>query len=763
MKKIRKNSVFGLPIIMGAAAIFTPATVWADDATLDEIVVTAQKRSQNLQDVGIAITAFTGSNLEELGISRVGDLAAQTAGMSIKNSLGKTNPVITIRGIGMNDFKVNSAPSTAVHVNDVFLGSSAFLSFQMFDVGRVEVLKGPQGTLYGRNTTAGAVNIITNKPTEEFEAALSFDYGNFNSIDAEGFISGAISENLTARLAFMYSKSNGHQKIVGTETAGTAGFALAPAVPGVPSVADDDSFGGHDVFAWRGSLSWQPSENLDVEFKIHGSRERSDQLLKELTGEYQGFSDPDSDVFSGWSNLRPKIDSDGIGASLHINWDMGFATLTSVTGYEDFDRVMEDDDGIPIRRGEAIYNEDLWQWTQEIRLASNDDGNVSWILGAFISEDEIDLLNILDFSDWQLLGPGSTRTSTFVETNYIQKGSSLSFFGHSVWQLASDLKLTFGLRYTEEDKSLKGESLDQNPYGLSIVGPAFGLPLEYDNDYSASDVSGKLALDWTPNDNTLVYASVSKGFKSGGFDGSVVLNIDSTLPYKEETVWAYEIGFKSTSSDNKFQLNGAAFYYDYDDMQVSKVVQTGLGFDSVRSNADKTRIYGAELEMWWKPSAGLDIKAGASYINSEITLWTDDLSSCGTLPGGGVDPTCPILVEKLDREGNEVPDAPNLTFNGLVRYQWGLSNGMGLISLVDFNYTDKMFKDVSNELVTDSYLLVNARLTLKSSEDTWSASLWVKNIGNKHYIDHLFSPAADVRWNWYGMPRTYGINVKYHW
>ena len=745
-----------------AVALSVTTLAHAQDAVIEEIMVTAQKRAQSAQDVDISITVFSERDLDELGIKQPVDLAAQTPGMNIKNVFGNSNPVVTIRGIGMNDHTVNTAPSAAIYVDEVSLGSPALLSLQMFDVERVEVLKGPQGTLFGRNTTAGVLSITTKGASQEFEGYADVSYGNFNSLKTEFAIGGGLTENLAGRFAFTTEQSDGHQKLYGTEA--IAGFSVDPKVPPIPLVADDSDYAGVDIFAWRGSLTWTPSDTVDVDLRIHGSQDSSESYLKYLDGVYGGFVAPvPGDHYSAWSNMRPKMDADALGGSLIINADLGAVTLTSVTGYEAMDRLMEDDDGLPHRQGESAYREDLWQWTQEVRLTSNSDGNFNWIVGAFYSKDEIDFFRTLDYSDWQRFGPGTTLTSTVIAVDYLQEGESAAVFGHTEWQFQPNWMLTLGLRYTDEDKRLKGWSNDLNPYGLSVLGRVYGLPIAYDNKYNVSNFSGKVAIDWTPNDDVLFYLSASQGFKSGGFDGSTILNIDAAKPYKEETVLAYELGFKSMFMGGKMQLNGAVYYYDYQDMQVSQLVETLGGIDSVRSNADDTTVYGAELDMWLKPTEGLDIKAGISLLDSEIKVWTNDFSGCAILPGGEIDPTCRIYIEAMDRKGNQVPEAPELSFNGLVRYEWDLSANLSMVALVDTSFNDDIFKEVSNTYKTESYWLTNARLYLKSQTGAWEVSLWVKNLADKEYLTNLIPPGAGAVWEYYGMPRTYGVSARYNW
>lgn len=715
--------------------------------SLEEVVVTAQKRQQNTQDVGIAITAFSGDSLKELGISEPSDLAAQTPGVDIKYSDGRTNPVITIRGVGLNDNRPNNNPSTAVHIDEVYLASAAYLTSQLFDLERVETLKGPQGTLYGRNSTAGTINFISKAPSQEFDAYLDLDYGNYNSLNTQSAVGGALSEVLSGRLAFDYKKSDGY-----VTNRGTMGLEEASPVPGVipdqPFFGKDDKAGEVDVFSWRASLLFEPSDTFDATISLHGSKDTSANNIWAIAPKQATtlsaaltttpFIDVDGDPHDRYEEFRPELDSDNFGGRITLNYDLAFATLTSVTGYEELDRSVINGDGVPYFGFRQDKDEELSQITQEIRLTSNNDSDFLWILGAYYSEDEVDVTELTKVD--RLL-------FTHLETDYVQDSESYAVFAHIEWQFTETLKLTTGIRYTEEEKDFDGGSTDINPFGVSFLR---GLTATAENLYEAEEWTGKVGLDWILNDKTLLYISYSTGFKSGGVDGSTILDPRDLTPFLAEFVDSYEAGFKWDSPKGTSRLNGSFFYYDYDDMQAQAFVvnpTTGLS-NTLRTNVGNASVKGVELEWVWLPADGWTINLGLSYLDSEIEGWDSD------------DP-----AEVALHEGNNLQDAPELTFNGMVRYDWSLSNGMNASVMSDFNYNDEVYRTLDNEstYLQDSYSLINGRISLTSQNDDWTLSLWVRNLTDGEYEVNLVDTPTTGLWHMPGAPRTYGINLNYRW
>ena len=757
---------------MAGATIFSQAVL--AEYTLEEVVVTAQKRAQSIQDIGIAVTAFTGDDMKELGFNTPADMAAQTPGMDIKTTVGMQNPVITIRGVGSNDTNANNNPSAAVHVDEVYLPSSAYLGFQLFDIERVEVLKGPQGTLYGRNSTAGAVNFITSKPTDEFEAYAEATVGNFGLVEAEGFVSGAISDSVRGRLAISRKQSDGHIKTLGTrgyENEGGGDFGTddngeSRFVPSIGDYQGDSSTGGLDVLSWRASIEADVSDSVMISAGIHGSRDKSENFIYKWEGEFLGYEgDGSTDPFETASTLLPEVDAEALGGYIRIEADLPFATLTSLTGYETLDRTMDEEDGSPFRFFDTSFDEDLTAFSQEIRLSNTTENYTSWVAGFFYSEEDADISKTAIATD---------DFFTWPQTSFEQKGEAWALFGQLEQPLGEAFKLTAGLRYTDEEKTYDGGSIDPDPYNMGVLGPGpgglrdFGLLVPGrtssidTQEWDDTDLSGKLAIDYTPNDDWLMYASFSKGYKAGGFDGSTIVNPTSNrtdnpdlspiegqnpllAPFDSETLNAFELGFKSTLANNTLQLNGSVFFYLYEDMQVEALVETPIATNSIRTNAGEAEIQGIELEAWYRPLPGLDLKAGIALLDTEITKWDAD--------------------DANEFEGNETPDSPKTTFNGLARYAWDLNSGPLMAASVDFAYTDTVFKTVGNEEIgqTDSYFVTNARLSMTGGDESCQVALWGKNLSDEEYVTNIRIFDDTAQQLVYGMPRTYGLTLSYNW
>ncbi|WP_116365401.1 TonB-dependent receptor [Parahaliea mediterranea] len=784
-----------------AAALALPSTAGAQ--ALEEVIVTAQKRAQSMQDVGIAVSAFTADQLGQLGVNRPIDLAAQTPGLDIKNTVGNSNPVITIRGVGLNDYNTNNSPSAAVHVDEVYLGSNGYLGFQLFDIERVEVLKGPQGTLFGRNTTAGSVNFFSRKPGDALEADVEARYGNYNTRELEGGIGGPLSDTLGARLAFSVNRADGH---LDAQPTPDAAVGYTPIPGGIEPLGDfrgDDSLGDVDTQALRLSFTWQPADTLDVLFSVHGSRDRSElwvptqledhnfsagatpvalQVLQGVNASLSGSPDLPfpvlplteftipalTDEYDVYVTQAPDVDARQFGGVLKLDWDLGWATLTSVTGLEELDRDQLYQSGSAMRIYNTDFSDNLSQWTQELRL-TGERGDDHWVIGAFYMDEEVDFTKQVSLVDVTTRGltpllhsyfPAGVPTdgefyslpvSGMADIDYLQEGESWALFGQYEWQLSSNWNITAGLRYTEEEKTFTGGTVavsaaEGYPPLLSLL--YSDLPIYVDNRYEDDDVSGKLALNWTPNDDVLVYLSTSKGYKSGGFDGSTILQEAATLPFGAETLWATELGFKSTLLDSSLQLNGALYYYDFDDMQAEVTVELGSGnSESLRRNAGKAEIIGGELELWWRPMVGLDVRFGVAALDSEVKRFDSD------------DP-----AESALYEGNHVPDAPELTYNGMVRYQWPLGDNLLLSAMVNMNYSDEIYKDLNNTevLKAGSYTLWGGRIGLGSQDDRWELFLWGQNLGNEAYRMNTDDDPHGVT-AYYNMPRTYGLGLRYAW
>lgn len=710
---------------------------------LEEVVVTAQKRSQNAQDVGIAITAMSGDTIRDEGLRQMRDLQSRVPGLTIKNTGGKTNPAISIRGIGVNDINVNSAPSAAVHVDEIYLGSAAYYSGMLFDLERVEVLRGPQGTLYGRNSTAGSVNFVTAKPGRSYDAFVDVSLGNYEAITLEAAIGGPLSDALSGRLSMQLEQAEGYQTNLGT-VGTSAGFSEIPGlIPAVPSVAEDDSSGDTERYAIRGQLAWDNGGALDALLQVHTARDDSEELIHQIRDRF-GFRDVERprDDYTVRENMAPVLDSELLGGSLRLNLDLGAVTVTSLTGYETLDRTRYRPDGSPFRARDDAYTEGVDQITQELRLTPTADDGLYWVLGAFWMKDDIRASRQLFLEDLLL---------SQARLDYDQGGKSWAVFGQLEYEITSDLKLTTGLRYTEEEKTMDGASYDLDPWGVSLSGPAGvfpdGSPLVHSSEYRDDNVSGKVSLDWHFLDDAMLYGSVSTGYKSGGFDGSFVTFRAATAPFQAENLLSYEVGIKSAWLQNSLQLNGALFYYDFSDMQVNatRVISDEIT-DTILTNAAESRIQGVELELEWRPTAALTLNAGFAYADGEIRSWRS------------ASPT-------EDFTGNSTPDAPEITFNGRLAYRWSVADAFEIEASSNVYYSDMKFNDVANnpELTSDSYTLLDARVSFQPFDQRWQLSVWGRNLADETYVDQAVPALGGGTQVYYNTPRTYGIGMRYRW
>lgn len=726
-------------------------------AELEEIIVTSQRRAENLQDVGIAVTTLSGDDLAELGFDEPRDLMMQTPGLMVSSSVGGTMQNFSLRGVGLNEFAPNNSSPVAVHVDDVYMSYSAFLNFGLFDLERVEVLKGPQGTLFGRNTTGGAVNFYSRKPTDTFEAAVTAEFGNYESSRLEGFVSGPIAANLSGRIA---------------------GFAKVQGDGPWFSRYLHQSIGKVDPW-WgvRGQLSYEPSSVLSIDLNLHGGREVSEGpqytivpvmsasapgtlCQAAIDGTVQGgepdcvdrlgFGEPDSDPFTSSAGFRNRQEIEGVGANLSVTWDMGFADLVSVTGYEQVDRYSaEDADGTPKVRSDDVFINDMSQISEELRLLSPTDSDFSWITGLYFSADTLDTpTHQISFTAHPTL-PIATNTS------YTQEAEAYAAYAHATWRLRNAWELLAGVRYTDERRSYRGGSTEIiPPTELGGLGSPYDPERRFtylSDEVAFTDWSWKVGANYRPSDDILAYASISKGFKSGGFNGNLAFNPAVLEPFDEETLISYEVGIKADLLDNTLRWNSAIFYYDYTDIILTGAdVTVGPGGAEVTifrsSNLSDAVVRGIESDIWWTAFDGLDLKVGLSYIDSELT---------NPKPGN----------EAL--EGDRLTYTPEWQGNWMVRYTRPLGQRSLVAAVqVDGTYKGDFFAEVPNTVLSsvDGYALVNARASMGSEDGKWELALWGQNLTDEAYVQYLNElPTIGVVLESVGYPRTYGVEISYKW
>ena len=821
-----------LPIIT-SVGMLSQATF--GQVVLEEVVVTAQKRAQSVQEIGVTAAAFSGDRLEEAVVTDVVDVASLTPNVQVNYGLG--NNFFNIRGLGLNEFVANLDAPVAVHIDEVYQSKGFLTGLSLFDIERVEVLKGPQGDLFGRNTTGGAINFHTRKPGQEFGGYFNLGYGDYETTTFEGAINIPLSDSVSARIAgYVTDQGEGFYR----NTTGTEQVTDDAGVTRTRVFNDPNQFGSDEGFVdekgVRAQLLWE-SDKTEVLASLHYGKDDSQLHPYEGVGVKQGGSfvtpsglcsqyfdgsvtgttsgcsrgldvdalattsssinvggveravvfnqdgtfsfvedvltAPDeNDPFVTQGNLGFDVDNESVGGALKIEHDFGDLILTSITGYENFDQNQrEDSDGSLLQSVEVYWHTEFEQITQELRITSNfDHDKWNYIAGVFYEKDE--LVN----GDY-LTAYETTFGSSFNNySSYTQEVEAFAVFGHLEWQFSDQLRFVAGLRYTDEETTLDGGTFQG--LGIADIGgeerPQFGVdgaPFDRndpDNIRSSGanlpsggvrsddDLSFRAGLNYTPNDDLLVYGSVSTGFRSGGFSIAFANTQDELAgeggSLEPETITAFELGFKSSISD-QVRLNGSVYLYELDNAHID--LDAAGGVVPVTVNGDSVDLFGAELELQWAINEAFIFEGGLGYIDTEISD-NDPVASAGVL---GLIPN--LLGGTL--QGNRTSFAPELSFTGQLRYQNDLSDGLTLTASTDFSWRDEAFLEANNQQsnLRDDYWLVNGRVSIRS-ENGWNASVWVKNLTDEAYQVYLNDlPAFGWLLNGYAAPRTFGVNVKY--
>ncbi|WP_257543253.1 TonB-dependent receptor [Sphingopyxis sp. DBS4] len=782
MSKFKGELRFSVAVL-AIAAMSAPAVATAQDQGsvaesgegIGDIVVTAQRREQNLQDVPVAVTAFSGDTMADLGIQSSSDIAGVVPNLEIGLPGGEGNqPLIYIRGVGLADTNSNNAGPNGVYVDEVYIASPGAQTFQLFDLDRVEVLKGPQGTLYGRNATGGAINFITAKPSRDFQAQASLSYGSFDTITGEAAIGGPISDAVRFRISGTGTHSNGyvHNLLTGRRENGQGSFAL------------------------RGQLALDITDNFDALLNVHGGKVdvrspqyRSLGLLDPDTG-FTTPCAPDAIMANQCGNVFGYVSPEGFydgnydrsdrlvvknwGTSARLNWHFGDITLTSISAYDWNDKLhREDTDASPFRLLDIDYGVRSKAFTQELRL-SGTGGGVNWVVGGYYLHETLNQNQTGDlFGEVRAALPDGAGDPDGLATGGIpvlfsrtlnrQTTNAASIFGQAEIELTPALRATIGGRYNYERKRFLAEArLEENSIivpdeeggeGAVTVAPIPGgiIPLyAFDNRKSFKNVSFKIGLDYDIAPDVMAYASISTGFKSGGFNGGF-LSFDpaeaalQAQPFDEETLTAYEIGLKSTLFDRRLRFNAAAFYYDYKDLQLYTLINTGAIPLSLLDNAANATIYGAEFELIAKPADRFDITLNLGLLDTEVK---------------------DFVTATADYSGNRLALSPTVTFSGTANYEVPVSDKLAIAFQPSASYRSGQYFSADNSplLKQQGYWLLGGRIALKDEDGRWEAAVFGRNLTRKKYINYAVD-LSDFGFieQFRGEPRMFGVEfrVKY--
>jgi outer membrane receptor protein involved in Fe transport len=714
----------------GASAQSEPPARSGQSTSLEEVVVTAQRREQRAQDVGIAISVLSGDSLAQQGVVNVNQLQNNTPNLEVEPAFGGGQPQFRIRGVGFQDYAANNSPTVGVYVDEVAFPVPVMTQGLLFDIDRVEVLRGPQGTLYGRNTTGGAINFLTRNPTTDFHAGGSLEAGSYGHVVTEGYASGPLSDTVSARFSIGMEHGGGfqHNRVTG------------------------QGLGDADKVAARAKFDWKASENLDMRLTLHAAYDHSEAQGDYLFSDFHtafGFGPTipaDTDRFAtGWGfrpafaaengfspTRKPGKHNNMAGADGYIDYDFGNVRLSSITSYEQMHRnEVGDWDTTQFAESDVFWGGDEKVFSQELRFASTGEGRLHWVAGAYYSHQTQNEIYASDFTN--VFGLSAHIT-------YDQKVESISGFGQAEYVFTDRLKLIGGLRYEHETRDLNNFT--------SAFGGGTALP-PTDATTDMSPVTGKAELDFKPVDRVLLYASASKGVKSGGFTTYNTASAAGISPFLPEKLYAYEAGFK-TNLTPEFQLNGAAYYYDYRDQQVLSIVCTANGAVGRFANAPKSQIHGFELEGVWQPVGGLRISQSASYKKGEFKEFQDeDVAACQADFGHS---------HPINRAGDPIK-FPKWSYGGDISYDW-LMGGMRVTAQTDYSWHDRYPSWLGATYDVSSYWLVNASLSLAPAQASWGVTLFARNLFNENYdLTRNFFVNANIAQP--GAPRTYGLRLNY--
>ncbi len=748
MKDTTLNTIHPLTLATAiTAAITGTSSATAEDFMgIEEVVVTAQKRAESLQDIPLAISAFSGDQVREDGISTLEDIGSRTPGM-VFAAFSAGQPEIAIRGIGTKEDGAAASDSTVVSVDDVYIAARTAQVFDIFDLERVEVLRGPQGTLYGKNSIGGSINFVTSKPTEETEFRIRQTVGDYGRNDTGALLSGALSDNVFGKVSFSRRESDGYIKHVPT----------------------GDTWGEQETLAWRAQVRWLATENVEIQFSADGADDELGASNREPVGGVGRSGNGDSldpvavnialgganDPHNSLAETEGSTDRDVEGYSVRVNWDLDNMTLTSITAYREsqFDWI-EDSEGLPPATsgptGPADAGffldlndsaiEETQQITQEFRLTSSGDSSIDWVVGLFYSLEDIERSETFAFTSFPS-----------VQTSYQEnESSSWALYGQSGFELTDTLSLTAGLRYSTEEKDI---AVSNDVNGAAALLQPFD-EVEASDDWS--NVSGRLALDWAVAEDALAYASISTGFKSGGFTGSASTAERATTPFDSEKATSLEVGLKSQWWDNRLRLNVSAFYTDYEDLQVTRFFLPAGGTfgEFITENAATATIDGIELEFTLLPLEQMEIGGSFAYLSTEF----DEFNPTTANDDGAGNPTIP------DYSGNKLRQAPRKTASFYGKYTWELGDSGSLYAKVNYRFQDESFYDPDNNDLTmiPKYRIWDARVAWKSLDEHWEVAAWAKNLGDEEYRTHIFSQrGGEIAFAPFGAPATYGLSMTY--
>lgn len=729
---------------------------------LEKITVTAQKRVQSIQDVPISIATLNGEQFESMfsGGEDILALAVRVPGLYAETSNGRVAPRFYIRGLGNTDFDLAASQPVSIVMDDVVKENVILKSFPLFDIEQVEVIRGPQGTLFGRNTTAGIIKFDSVKPSEDFEAYAKLGFGNLGTVNFEGAVGGALGENVSGRFSVL---SQDRDDWIDNAYTG-----------------QNDAFGGFDEKAWRAQVLFEPKEGFSALLQLHG---------RELDGTASVFR---ANIFTAGSNdLNENFDRDQVyydgdidgngadnnpqkyentGASLKLEVGLEDMTFTSITAVEraEGSSLGDIDGGVTLFAPADINGDgteeltypgfiafgavtqdnldDLEQFTQEIRLASDSNEALNWQVGGFFYDSSFNVTSIDGY---------------FGATTVFHENTTWAVFGQTSYDLNEKLNVTGGIRYTYDEKSLRvGE---QNIDGFALVTGDASIQDYEDINVDDGQISWELSANYKLDSDTSLFARLANGFRAQTIQGRDVAFEGAPSVADSETINSIEFGVKSDMLNDTLRINFATFYYQIDDIQFSAI--GGGANNTALVNADKGTGYGFELDAEYLVNDYLTVTAGYSYNNTEIQDDQLTVLPCGANPAFGATGNCTVLDPRPDGftasiDGNPFPQAPETIFNFTARYTVPVGNDGEFFIYTDWAFQGEtsLFLYESIEFTTDNNFEGGLRIGYENFDENYSIAFFGRNITDEENV----KGAVDFN-NLTGIvnqPRVFGVEGK---
>lgn len=722
-----------VPVIVIAIILIAP---FSYGAVLEEIVVTAQKRAESLQDVPLAVTAFSGDELTNFGVTNTQQLQQVTPSLLFSNRGSISQP--RIRGVGTTLSLLGLEPSIALYVDDQYYSRNIGYVMELPDVERIEVLKGPQGTLYGRNATGGAIRVVTKDPAREFGGKVTLSGGNYDYIGGTIYVEGGLSETLRGSFSTAVKDRGGYANNL------------------APDAKDVDDL---NVQMYRGKLVWDMTDNFTAKLAIDYTDKNDTQGIETFDVSTGGLNTPRifrlpagsdrDDVYNDFDD-NAKIETFNSQLRLDISFDN--MDLVSITTYQDFTGEANGDfdaSAAPILH--TFSEENVESISQELQLLSTGEGSLEWLLGAFYLDSDGDFQLFIDRSFLAAVGFPVPPVAPLPRADL--KTEAWAIFGQATWNFNDQWAVTVGGRYSEEEKDITSSSPLFAPFGGQIS-----------RGDKWTEFTPKVTLEYN-TDVALYYFTYSKGFKSGGFEYPLLPNSKTIDP---EILDMYELGIKADLADDTLRVGASFYYYDYKDLQLNRNAQTGPGGVAISvpvDNAGDAEVFGLDVDITWLAADALTFTGGFTWLDTEYTSFPDAVAAAWN-PNVPPAPFPSILNLAYDASGDELVRAPEFAAFVSMEYMFKIGNGATMPLNFSYSYKDKfdwnLISDLPiavTELRNDSISLVNARLSYVPPSERWSVSMWVNNLTDEDYFDEVVEFATGVRATG-GAPRTFGGDIS---